>query len=131
MAKELRQLYGGRKPKTYRPAHNHVIHTPGFYHGTNGFRRFWIPPQWVGHGWSKCPCGWNSHRPEWKVHFAITEHVQWWKREIKKRGGLGAVHLHVIERLAADDHRRGRKRGLWDHVLEEMQAEMQATKKAA
>jgi hypothetical protein len=121
--KELRQLYGGRKPKSYRPAHNHVIHTPGFGHGLNGFRRFWIPPQWVGRGWSRCPCGWNSHRPEWKVHYAWTEHVKWWKEEIKKRGSLDAVYLHVIKRLAAGHRRRGFKRGLWDHVLEQMQAE--------
>jgi len=64
--KELRQLYGGRKPKSYLPAHNHVIHTPGFGHGLNGFRRFWIPPQWIARGWSKCPCGWMGHRPERK-----------------------------------------------------------------
>ena len=32
MAKKLRQLYGSRKPKSYRPAHNHVIHTPSFAH---------------------------------------------------------------------------------------------------
>jgi hypothetical protein len=34
--KELRQLYGGRKPKSYRLAHNHIIHTPDFPHGLNG-----------------------------------------------------------------------------------------------
>jgi hypothetical protein len=50
-AKELRQIYGGRKPKSYLPAHNRV--SPA----GNGFRCFWIPPQWVGHGWSKCGCG--------------------------------------------------------------------------
>ena len=28
--RELRQIYGGRKPKSFRPAHNHIIHTPDF-----------------------------------------------------------------------------------------------------
>ena len=96
--KELRQLYGGRKPKSYLPAHNQVMHTPEFTHGLNGFRRFWIPPQWVGHGWSKCPCGWMSHRPEWKTHYSHTDHVKW-KTEIKKRGSLEAVHRYIMRRL--------------------------------
>ena len=39
MAKKLRQLYGSRKPKSYRPAHNHVIHTPSFAHSLNGTGR--------------------------------------------------------------------------------------------
>jgi hypothetical protein len=93
---ELRQLYGGRKPKSYPPAHNHIIHTPDFSHGLNGFRRFWIPPQWIGHGWSKCPCGW---RPDLGTHYATTAHVGWSKEEIEKRGSLDAVYRHVIERL--------------------------------
>jgi hypothetical protein len=83
---ELRQLYGGRKPKSYPPAHNHIIHTPDFPHGMNGFRRFWIPPEWVGQGWSKCPCGWRGHDPKWQVHYARSDHVGWWKEEIRKRG---------------------------------------------
>jgi hypothetical protein len=98
---EFAQYYGGPIPKGYVPAHNHIIHTPGFSHGLNGFRRFWIPPQWVGHEWSKCPCGWNSHRPEWKIHYARAEHVDWWKSEIKKRGSLDAVYRHIERRLAA------------------------------
>src|SRR5215831_64492 len=57
--KELRQLYGGRKPKSYRPAHNHIIHTPGFGHGLNGFRRFWIPPRLVADGLSAHADGWG------------------------------------------------------------------------
>jgi hypothetical protein len=97
MTKELHQIYGGgRKPKSYRLAHNHVSHVPGFPHGQNGFRRFWIPPQWIGHGWSKCPCGW---RPE--THYAINEHVRWWKSETKKRGSLEAVYRHILRRLSA------------------------------
>jgi hypothetical protein len=109
MSKELSQLYGGRKPKSYRPAHNHIIHTPEFSHGVS-FRRFWIPPQWVGHGWAKCPCGWMSHRPEWKTHYARADHVEWWKSEIRKRGSLDAVYRHIIRRLAVyDRHRRLRQ----------------------
>jgi hypothetical protein len=69
--KELHQLYGGRRPKTYLPAHNHVMHTPTTSHGERGFRRFWIPPQWVGHGWVKCPCGWRAS--SWgDVHYALS-----------------------------------------------------------
>jgi hypothetical protein len=105
MRKELSQYYGGPIPKGYRPAHNHIIHTPGFIHGQNGFRRFWIPPQWVGHGWAECPCGWMSHRPEWKTHYARSDHVGWWKSEIRKRGSLDAVYRHIIRRLKAYDRR--------------------------
>jgi|SRR6516162_18495 hypothetical protein len=105
MRKELSQYYGGPIPKGYRPAHNHIIHTPEFCHGQNGFRRFWIPPQWVGHGWAECPCGWMSHRPEWKTHYARRDHVGWWKSEIRKRGSLDAVHSHIIRRLKANDRR--------------------------
>jgi hypothetical protein len=35
--KELHQLYGGRKPKSYRPAHNHVTARTGS--GGFGYRR--------------------------------------------------------------------------------------------
>ena len=38
--KELRQLYLGRKPKSYRLAHNHIMHTNATSHGDRGFRRF-------------------------------------------------------------------------------------------
>ena len=72
MKKELRQLYGGRKPKGYLLAHNHITHTPDFPLGANGFRRFWIPPQWVGQGWSECPCGW---RPDHVTHSALTTRI--------------------------------------------------------
>jgi hypothetical protein len=43
--KEPRQLYGGRVPESYLPAHNHISHTPETHHGERGFRRFWIPPE--------------------------------------------------------------------------------------
>jgi hypothetical protein len=91
-------FYGGPKPANYRLAHNHVLHTDGFSHGTNGFRRFWIPPSWVGKGWSECPCGWRRDKG---THYAHTDHVKWWKREIKKRGSLEAVYKHVLERLTS------------------------------
>jgi len=48
--------------------------------------------------------------------------VKWWKSEIKKRGSLEAVYRHIIKRLAVDDHRRGIGSGIWDYVLEEMEA---------
>jgi hypothetical protein len=102
MAKELRQLYGGRIPKSYLPAHNHVMHTNKTRHGERGFRRFWIPPQWVGRGWSKCPCGWRGHDPKWKTHYAITEHVRRWKKRIKKHGNLEAAYREINKELAAD-----------------------------
>ena|SRR5215831_7660588 len=99
MAKQLHQLYGGRIPKSYRPAHNFITHTPEFHHGDNGFRRFWIPPQWIGKkGWNKCPCGWG---PELGVHYAADFHVEWWQSEIKQRGSLKAVHRHIRRRLRA------------------------------
>jgi hypothetical protein len=97
--KELRLYGGGRKPKDYRLAHNNIMHVPGFPHGANGFRRFWIPPQWIGDGWRECPCGW---RPEAGTHYAIDEHAKWWAAEIKKHGGLDAVVRRVAKRLARD-----------------------------
>ena len=36
-------------------AHNHIMHTDITPHDDRGFRRFWIPPQWIGDGWEKCP----------------------------------------------------------------------------
>jgi hypothetical protein len=62
-------LYGGRKPKSYRLAHNHISHATDTRHGHNGFRRFWIPPQWIGHGWTECNCGW---RTDLGTHYART-----------------------------------------------------------
>jgi hypothetical protein len=93
---------GGPKPKSYRLAHNQVVHTPKFPHGMNGFRRFWIPPQWISSGqWSKCPCGW---RPTSGTHYAHREHVRWWQQQIKKRGSVEAVHAFIVRGL----HRRHR-----------------------
>jgi hypothetical protein len=97
MEKELRQLYGGPKPKSYRPAHNHIIHTPVTGHGVRGFRRFWIPPSWIASGdWVRCPCGW---RPDLGTHYAGAGHVKWWQEQIKKRGSLQAVYKAINRRL--------------------------------
>jgi hypothetical protein len=93
-----KQSYGGRRPKDYLPAHNHIMHTAWFTHGTNGLRWFWIPPEWVEGGeWSKCPCGWGG--PKWETHYALTEHAQHWKKIIKKLGSLNAAYREVEKRL--------------------------------
>jgi hypothetical protein len=93
---ELRQKYGGRKPKSYRLAHNHIMHTDCTGHGERGFRRFWIPPQWIRDGrWEKCPCGWSG-----KTHYANKEHVAHWRKQIKKFGSLEATYQDVRKRLA-------------------------------
>jgi hypothetical protein len=94
--KELTMIYGGRKPKSYRLAHNHIMHTNETLHTERGFRRFWIPPQWVGHGWEECPCGWHGG----DKHYAISEHVEHWQREIKKHGGLEGAYRAVERELA-------------------------------
>jgi hypothetical protein len=96
-ASERKHIYGGPKPVDYVRAHNHVAHVPHFGHGANGFRRFWISPEWIGKGWSKCPCGWGG--PKWETHYAITPHVQGWKKQIKKYGGLEGAYRDVIRRL--------------------------------
>jgi hypothetical protein len=103
--KELRQLYGGLKPKSYRLAHNHIMHTDRTGHGERGFRRFWIPPQWVGKEWKKCPCGWHNG----DAHYAIAEHVDYWHEEIEKHGSLKAVYRDVDKQLAEREEER-RKR---------------------
>jgi hypothetical protein len=95
----LRQRYGGRKPKSYRLAHNHVMHTNNTQHGDRGFRRFWIPPQWIADGsWAKCPCGWHNG----DTHYAWKEHVAHWKRQIKKFGSLEGAYADVWKRLAKE-----------------------------
>src|SRR5262245_40135651 len=78
--KEVGQLYGGRVPKGYLPAHNHVQHTPETHHGERGFRRFWIPPQWAGKGWSKCPCGWGD-LPSHREPGCFPDILGWFKRD--------------------------------------------------
>jgi hypothetical protein len=88
--KELRQVYGGPRPKSYLPAHNHVAHDQHTGHGQGGFRRFWIPPSWVRERkFVACPCGWSA--PSWdksKPHYAAPEHVRGWRQRIKKHGSL-------------------------------------------
>lgn len=113
-----RQLYGGRVPKDYLPAHNHVKHVPNTSHGERGFRRFWIPPQWAGKGWSKCPCEWGSQpstrepecwpevhgwykRDKGRPHYAWTGHVKVWREAIKKHGGIEGAHRQFIKELSA------------------------------
>jgi hypothetical protein len=102
--KERRQLYGGRKPKDYLPAHNHITHTDCTVHGERGFRRFWIPPEWVKSGeWAECPCGWRAAGLKWnepKKHYAWTEHAQAWKARIKKHGSLQAAYRDINKHLA-------------------------------
>src|SRR5262249_28894515 len=66
MTKKLRQVYGDRRPKGYLLAHNTDL-------GGNGFRIFWIPPQWITHEWSECPCGW---RPDLGPHYARADLVK-------------------------------------------------------
>ena len=66
MKKERRQLYGGRIPAGYKLAHNIVARTANMPHGMNGFRRFWIPPEWTKWHWVKCRCGW---RPDLGAHY--------------------------------------------------------------
>ena len=95
--KELHQLCGGRKPKSYRLAHNHIMHTDVTPHGERGFWRFWIPPQWVGKGWEKCPCGWHNG----DTYYAIKEHVQHWRKRIKKLGSLETAYREINKGLAA------------------------------
>jgi hypothetical protein len=101
MGKELRQLYGGRKPKSYRLAHNHVSHTAHTLHGERGFRRFWIPPQWIGKGWDRCPCGWRG-----ETHYAASAHVARWRKRIKRLGTLEAAYDEVNRELARDPYTR-------------------------
>jgi hypothetical protein len=97
-SKERKQIYGGRRPKDYVQAHNHVMHTALFTHGTNGFRRFWIPPEWVKSGeWAECPCGWGG--PKWKLHYAWKEHSRIWKRQIKEHGSLEGAYRDIERRL--------------------------------
>ena len=85
MAKDRKQLYGGRSPKDYLPAHNHVTH--------NGFRRFWIPPEWVESGaWAECPCGCQLGRKwsEPKRHYAWSERT---KAQVKRLAKERSVRL--------------------------------------
>jgi hypothetical protein len=71
---------GAKKPG-WLLAHNRVVHEPETKHGVDGFRRFWIPPEWLADGsWVPCPCGW---RPDLGVHHAAREYVA----EITSSGG--------------------------------------------
>jgi hypothetical protein len=94
--KELSQLYGGRRPKDYALAHNHIMHTTATIHGERGFRRFWIPPQWIGDRFVECPCGWGG-----KTHYASKYHVDYWHERIKRLGSLDAAYNEIDKLLAA------------------------------
>jgi hypothetical protein len=102
-----RECYGKERAasalKSYLPAHNQVAHTPGTSHGERGFRRFWIPPEWAGRGWSKCPCGWSARSWGDAPHYAWTEHVKHWRGLIKKHGSLEAAQ-------------KAESRKIWRHV---------------
>ena len=99
--RELR--YGGTIPADYLPAHNHVSHVPGFIAGQNGFRRFWIPPEYVKSGkWAECPCGWQDRGKKWNesgVHYAHADHVQWWRDAIAQCGSLEAAYREIETRV--------------------------------
>jgi hypothetical protein len=101
MSKPRSQLYGGRIPGDYLSAHNHVLHTAKFFHGLNGFRRFWLPPEYAQDGqWAVCPCGWRSHERRWtEPHYAHAEHVEWWENAIKEHGSLEAVYDNIADGL--------------------------------
>jgi len=59
--KRREQIYGGKRPAGYRLAHNHVAHDARTPNGLNGFRRFWIPPEWIEQNeWVLCECGWRE-----------------------------------------------------------------------
>jgi hypothetical protein len=90
------QIYDANAPEGYLLAHNWVDHTPDTRHGTDGFRRFWIPPQWVGDSYQKCPCGWHNADP----HYADKTHVVWWHEQIEKLGTLQAVYDDINRRAA-------------------------------
>jgi hypothetical protein len=104
--------YGGKIPDDYLPAHNHVIHTPIFRSGVNGFRRFWIPPEHMRSGkWVECPCGWKYKHRRWtEPHYALADHAKWWTDEIEKRGSLEAVYQYIMKRLQIFNEHRD-----WDH----------------
>jgi hypothetical protein len=107
--KERQQKYGGKIPPDYLPAHNHVAHTPDFCSGRNGFRRFWIPPEWVEEGrWKECPCGWGTQPStkgifgvrNWGLkykghkHYAVADHVKGTEDAIKEHGSIEAAYRH-------------------------------------
>jgi hypothetical protein len=72
--------------------HNHVVHDRWMRHGQNGFR--WFVVQKPARGWRVCPCGW---RPDLGVHYALSEHVSWWREIRKKLGSQEAVDCHVAK----------------------------------
>jgi hypothetical protein len=71
MAEPRKQIYGSKRPAGYLLAHNFVRPAAADQKpGVNGFRRFWIPPEWVDKGkWKACDCGW---RPDLGIHYHST-----------------------------------------------------------
>ena len=62
MTKPRGLIHGRRGPAGYRLAHNFVKATSADQiSGAQGFRRFWIPPEWIEKGeWVACDCGWRA-----------------------------------------------------------------------
>jgi hypothetical protein len=75
MKKARNPISGERLPKDYRLAHNFVRPTTADQrHGTHGFRRFWIPQEYIEEGkWVECDCGW---RPDLGIHYRNKD-VSW------------------------------------------------------
>ena len=46
--------------------------------------------------WERLAYSWGD------IHYAHTDHVKWWRGEIKKRGSLEAVYRYIEKRLAAE-----------------------------
>src|SRR5215475_4934350 len=46
--------------------------------------------------WERLAYSWGE------IHYAHTDHVKWWRGEIKKRGSLEAVYRYIEKRLAAE-----------------------------
>jgi hypothetical protein len=72
-----------RRPKGWRLAHNHMMHTKTTGQGVNGFRYFWIAPEVKG--FSVCRCGW---RPKLGKHYSTRPNQPLVKR-IKRDGKYG------------------------------------------
>ena len=86
---------GRRRPRKGEIlCHNHITHTADTRHGERGFRWFSALPKATD--WKVCPCGW---RPDLGTHYAIPEHVKWWRQQIKKLGSKEAVYRSIHRRL--------------------------------
>ena len=77
--------------------HNTVVHTRDMESGLNGFRYFVV--RTPAEGWEVCPCGW---RPDLGVHYAVAEHVNWWRGLRKRLGSQRAVDRHIFKQVTSD-----------------------------